>query len=442
MSSNAATGDSVEDGERGGARAAPRRPCRGGDIQQACSAGRPAEQPARLVDASAASGRTRRLGAPRRGRRARAPSPACRSRCPAPGSPSSSSSGRSSRRAVGVHGRGPAGQDQAARLRALDLLERRRCAAAAPRRRRTRARGGRSAASTGRRSRGPGPLGRACRGVDPRSAAGSASVLAASRAASAALSLAAAVVRPRVGVPAVGVRRRGGRRGGAHADRLVALQLLALALERRRDHHLRAVEGGDVLVAAGGHRGAQAAHQVERAVVLVGGAEQDLLERAVLGGLDARAARERRVEGGHAPVEAAARRLVGARERRADHHRVGAAGERLRDVAAVAHAAVGDHLHVLARLEHVLRAGRLHVGDRGGLRDADPEHAARGAGGARADADEHADRAGAHEVEAGRVGGAAADHDGDRDLADELLEVERLGSRRSRRARPRRRCPG
>ena len=219
--------------------------------------------------------------------------------------------------------------------------------------------------------------------------------------------------------------RRLGRGHGAHADRLVALELLALGLERRRDHHLGAVERRDVLVAAGGHRRAQAAHQVERAVVLVGGAEQDLLERAVLGGLHARAARQRRVEGGHAPVEAAAGRLVGARERRADHHGVGAAGEGLGHVAAVAHAAVGDDLHVLAGLEHVLRAGRLDVGDRGGLRHADAEHAAGGAGGAGADAHEHADRAGAHEVQAGGVGGAAADHDRHRHLADELLQVER-----------------
>src|SRR3954453_1828253 len=95
--------------------------------------------------------------------------------------------------------------------------------------------------------------------------------------------------------------------GGAHADRLVPLKLLALRLERRRDHDLSAMERGDVLVTAGGHRRAQRTHQVERAVVLVGRAEKDLLERPVLGRLDARAARERRVERGHAPVEAAAR---------------------------------------------------------------------------------------------------------------------------------------
>src|SRR3954465_808543 len=39
----------------------------------------------------------------------------------------------------------------------------------------------------------------------------------------------------------------------------------------------------------------------------------------------------------------------------------------LRPPPAVAHAAVGDHVHVFARLEHVLRAGRLDVGYRGGL---------------------------------------------------------------------------
>ena len=46
-------------------------------------------------------------------------------------------------------------------------------------------------------------------------------------------------------------------------------------------------------------------------------------------------------------------------------------------------------------------AGR--VGDGGGLRHADAEHAAGGAGVAGADADEDADRAGAHQVERGLV---------------------------------------
>ena len=66
---------------------------------------------------------------------------------------------------------------------------------------------------------------------------------------------------------------------------------------------------------------------------------------------------QRRVEGRHAPVVAAARRLVRAGERRADHHRVGAAGDRLGDVAAGAHAAVGDDVHVHAGLVEVADPG-------------------------------------------------------------------------------------
>src|SRR6185312_11597427 len=57
---------------------------------------------------------------------------------------------------------------------------------------------------------------------------------------------------------------------GRHADLLLALELLALRLQRRGDHQLGPVELRDVLVAAGGHRGLQRAHEVERAVVLAG----------------------------------------------------------------------------------------------------------------------------------------------------------------------------
>src|SRR5213593_2924101 len=121
---------------------------------------------------------------------------------------------------------------------------------------------------------------------------------------------------------------------GAHAHRLLALQLLALGLDRRGDHHLGALEIADVLVPTGGHRGAERAHQVEGAVVLLRGPEEDLLERPVLKRGHAGAARERGMEGRHSPVEPAARGSLRAGQRRADHHRVRAAGERLRDVAA------------------------------------------------------------------------------------------------------------
>ena len=83
-------------------------------------------------------------------------------------------------------------------------------------------------------------------------------------------------------------------------------------------------------------------------------------------------------------------------------------------------------MDVDAGLVEVAHAGGPGVGDGGGLRDADAEHAAGGAGVAGADADEDAGGAGAHEVQRGLVAGAAADDDGDVELADELLEVERL----------------
>ena len=64
--------------------------------------------------------------------------------------------------------------------------------------------------------------------------------------------------------------------------------------------------------------------------VLVGRAHEDLLDRGHLLRLHARAARQRRVERRHAPVVPASRGLVGAGIGD-DHHRVRAAGDRLRD---------------------------------------------------------------------------------------------------------------
>src|SRR5581483_3333072 len=95
-------------------------------------------------------------------------------------------------------------------------------------------------------------------------------------------------------------RRR--RPAGAHPDPLVALELLALRLERGSDRELGAVELGDVPVAARRHRCAQRAHQVEGAVVLTRRPLDDLLERAVLGRRDPRPARQRGMKGRHPPV--------------------------------------------------------------------------------------------------------------------------------------------
>src|SRR6266700_1911563 len=76
------------------------------------------------------------------------------------------------------------------------------------------------------------------------------------------------------------------RRLAPHADALAALEALALGLQRGAHHDLGLLELLDGLVARGGHRRAQGAEQVERAVVLVGGADEDLVERAALTGVD------------------------------------------------------------------------------------------------------------------------------------------------------------
>ena len=107
-----------------------------------------------------------------------------------------------------------------------------------------------------------------------------------------------------------------------------------------------------------------------------------------------------------------------------------------------AHAAVGDDVHVAAaRLVEVVAARAGDVGDAGRHRRVDAEGRAGGGRGSAAEADEHARRAGAHEVQGGRVGRRAADDDGNVELVDELLEVQRLGSA-PRRARPTRWCRG
>src|SRR5450759_659587 len=83
-------------------------------------------------------------------------------------------------------------------------------------------------------------------------------------------------------------------------------------------------------------------------------------------------------------------------------------------------------MHVDAGLVEMTDPGAGGVGDRGGLRDTDPEGPTAGAGMAGSDADEDTDRAGAHEVQRGRVGSAATNDDREVELADELLQVEGL----------------
>src|SRR5262249_19045769 len=154
--------------------------------------------------------------------------------------------------------------------------------------------------------------------------------------------------------------------------------------------------------------------------VLVRGTGEDLRERRLLAREHARTARQRGVERGHAPVVAAAGRLVRGGERRTDHHRVGAARDRLGDVAAGRHATVGDDVDVHTGLVEVTDARAGGVGNGSRLRYADTEHAAARARVARTDTHEHTDRAGAHEVQRGGVRRAAADDDRQLEFADEL----------------------
>src|SRR5713226_7776150 len=108
------------------------------------------------------------------------------------------------------------------------------------------------------------------------------------------------------------------------AELLRALEDLALGLDRGRDDQLGLLQLADVHGAHRAHAGADGPHEVERAVLGEGGPEEDLLERARDPYPDTRAARQIGVGRGHAPVVAAARSLLGAREGGADHDRVGA----------------------------------------------------------------------------------------------------------------------
>jgi hypothetical protein len=80
-----------------------------------------------------------------------------------------------------------------------------------------------------------------------------------------------------------------------------------------------------------------------------------------------------------------------------------------------------------AGLVEMAHAGAGHIGDGRGLGHPDAEHSPGGTGVAGADPDQHTHRAGPHEVEAGLVRGTATDDHRDLELADEALEVERLG---------------
>ena len=135
---------------------------------------------------------------------------------------------------------------------------------------------------------------------------------------------------------------------------------------------------------------------------------------------------QRRMACREVPVPARARRVGRGRQRKADHGRVGTAHDRLGDVARGAHRPVGDHMAVHAGLIEVTHAGGASVGNGRGLGSVEAEHVAGGAHMPRAGTDQHAGRAGAHQVKSGLVAHAAPDDDRRLHAPDERLEVERV----------------
>src|SRR5439155_16797119 len=85
------------------------------------------------------------------------------------------------------------------------------------------------------------------------------------------------------------------------------------------------------------------------AVIHFSGTEQDLFQRSRGANSDPCPAREIGVWGCHSPVITAARRFVGFGKGASHHDSVGPAGERLADVPALTHSAIGDDRHKARR---------------------------------------------------------------------------------------------
>ena len=176
---------------------------------------------------------------------------------------------------------------------------------------------------------------------------------------------------------------------------------LPSVLQRRRDHDFGLLELLDRLVAGRGHRRAQRAEQIERAVVLVRGADEDLASvarwpasprapRAAASGGTSPCPSGSRGPAPRTPSRAASRSSPRRRRTRWPWRcRRRFACRRRRSRARTRRSR--------RRCSHARAGG---VGDGGRLRHADAEHAAARARVPRADADQHADGAGSHRCSA------------------------------------------
>ena len=109
-----------------------------------------------------------------------------------------------------------------------------------------------------------------------------------------------------------------------------------------------------------------------------------------------------------------------------DHDGIRAAGERFANIAALAHSAIGDDRNVTRSFLEIGIARRRAIDGGGDLRHAQAEHAARSAGRAGTDADQHRRRTAFHDLERHLVTDGVADDDRDPHLAAKFREIERF----------------
>src|SRR3982074_1687744 len=108
----------------------------------------------------------------------------------------------------------------------------------------------------------------------------------------------------------------------AHPHRLAPLKDLALAGDRRRDHHFDALKLAKVGRAADTEGAAQRTSEVLGAIVHPRRPAEDLGQSGLDAYLDAGSPRQVGIRGGHAPVEATGGRLGRGRPRRPCQHRL------------------------------------------------------------------------------------------------------------------------
>jgi hypothetical protein len=138
--------------------------------------------------------------------------------------------------------------------------------------------------------------------------------------------------------------------------------------------------------------------------------------------VDADAARELGVASGHAPGKATGWRFLGAGEGSSEHDGVSASSECFADVAAVAHAAVGDDWDVASGVAEVLIARRRAFNGGGDLGYAYAENFTGCADSAGPDTHEHTGDPGLHQFLGRLVSNGVTNDNGDADVLDKLFK--------------------